>query len=169
MSQRNSGYVRPSFAKRLTSVDRIRWFEDWRASPSFKMTRPKQDHPESIAAIGQRLRTLRKALNMTQGEMATAAGSGSGAQMWWNYEVGYRRIRIDHALVLCQHFGLTLEWIYRGNPGMCDPDLMERIRAQELKPAAPAPEPQERIAVVDDNLADQSSAANLQPWFDGPA
>ena len=106
-------------------------------------------------------------LDMTQAQMATAAGSGSGAQMWWNYEVGYRRI--DHALVLCRQFGLTLEWIYRGNPGMCDPDLMERIRTQELKPADPAPDPQERLAVVDDNPADQWSAAKLQPWFDGPA
>ena len=142
-------------------------------SDGARMTRPRQDHPESIAAIGQRLRTLRNALDMTQAQMATAAGSGSGAQMWWNYEVGYRRVRIDHALMLCRQFGLTLGWIYRGNPGMCDPDLMERIRTQErkpeLKPADPAPDPQERLAVVDDNPADQWSAAKLQPWFDGPA
>jgi transcriptional regulator with XRE-family HTH domain len=92
-------------------------------------------NPQSIDAIGKRLRMLRQVLGHTQEEMAISIGSGSGAQMWANYEAGYRRIGTDHALALCQRFGLTMDWVYRGNPGMCDPALMARIRSQEISEA----------------------------------
>ena len=88
-------------------------------------------NPESMDSMAKRLRTLRKALGRTQGKMALAIGSGSGAAMWSNYEAGYRRISTDHALNLCRKYGLTMDWIYRGNPGICDPQLMKALEFQE--------------------------------------
>ena len=65
------------------------------------MRRHKPD-PTSLAAIAERLSLTRAALGHTQAMMGTlcgAAGVNPGAT-WNNYEAGYRRINIDHALRL---------------------------------------------------------------------
>jgi transcriptional regulator with XRE-family HTH domain len=91
--------------------------------------------PQSIESIAKRLRALRAVLGLTQAEMVASIGSYSGPNMWGNFEAGYRRISTDHALALKHKYGLTLDWIYTGNPAMCDPGLIERIRSHELSEA----------------------------------
>lgn len=72
--------------------------------------RPSWD-PESI---GARLMQARQALGMTQAQMADQAGIARNAYNQW--ERGVERPSLGLALQLCDTFGLTLDWIYRGDP-----------------------------------------------------
>lgn len=72
--------------------------------------RPSWD-PESI---GPRLIQARVALGLTQSQMADAAGIGRNTYNQW--ETGTERPSLGLALKLCDTFGLTLDWIYRGDP-----------------------------------------------------
>jgi len=72
--------------------------------------------PTSTAAIALRLIATRLALGYdSQVEFARAAGVQANA--WNNYETGRSRPKLDVAIALCDRFHLTLDWIYRGDPG----------------------------------------------------
>jgi hypothetical protein len=63
--------------------------------------------------IGDRLKAIREAFsNLSQ--RAWAEKHGFQPTQWNNWEKGIRRIPVDEAEKLCQLYGLTLDWIYRG-------------------------------------------------------
>lgn len=63
--------------------------------------------------IAARLRSARKAFSeMNRKEWAEA--NGFNATQYTNWENGTRRVPIDSAAILCDRYGLTLDWIYRG-------------------------------------------------------
>ena len=63
--------------------------------------------------IGKRLVSVRVGFSdLTQGAWATKHGF-SPTQLN-NWEKGNRRIPVDEAERLCDLYGLTLDWIYRG-------------------------------------------------------
>ena len=47
---------------------------------------------------------------------------------WSNYESGERRITLQIADKLCDHYSLTLDWIYRGNPARLPHDLVLKLQ-----------------------------------------
>lgn len=65
-----------------------------------------------LGGVARRLVLLR------QWQAASAADfcrkSGINPSAWNNYETGDRRISVNAAMVLCDRFGVTLDWIYRG-------------------------------------------------------
>lgn len=67
--------------------------------------------PEYID-IAKRLLAVRKSLKLTQA--AFAARNGFNSTQYNNWEKGSRRIPIEKALKLCDRYGLTLDFIYRG-------------------------------------------------------
>lgn len=69
---------------------------------------------DSLAEIGARLVRTREALGYNQSDFATHAGIGKSTLNQW--ESGTQRPSLDEAAKLCDRYGLTLEWIYRGNP-----------------------------------------------------
>ena len=75
-----------------------------------KPTLPTWD-PKSI---GPRLIQARQALGLTQSEVADAAGIGRNTYNQW--ETGAERPSLGLALKLCDTVGLTLDWIFRGDP-----------------------------------------------------
>ena len=77
--------------------------------------------------VGQRLETAAKVLDKKQVDMGTVAGASP--QAWNNYVHGARPLPIDAAISLCNRFGLTLDWIYRG-----DPSGLPRALADKLAP-----------------------------------
>lgn len=89
-------------------------------------------HPEDQRAIGMRLKAFRKAVGASQEDLTTLLG-GEGNSLWANYEAGDRRIKIDKALILCRTYGVTLEWIYRGQRHTLPEPLREEIRLRELQ------------------------------------
>lgn len=60
-----------------------------------------------------RLRVTREATGLTQAQFCRATGIGQ--QAWNNYERGRVRISLNAAIKVCQAFGFTLDWIYRGD------------------------------------------------------
>jgi transcriptional regulator with XRE-family HTH domain len=91
------------------------------------MARPVD--PMSNAAIAERLILTRKALGYTTTTMCELMGSTSRGSAYTNYEMGRRRIALDHALSLCIKCQLTLEWIYRGQMEGLPPHRREKFQA----------------------------------------
>lgn len=89
-------------------------------------------NPETV---GRRLRALRSALNLSQDRIAAAIGMGSGSASWSPYESGRLLIPIHNAKALCDIYGITLDWLYRGVWYAGFPyDLRERIEARLERP-----------------------------------
>ena len=65
--------------------------------------------------VGRRLRLTRDALRLTQKEFASRADIETNTYGQW--ETGERLISPARAIELCMAHGLTLDWIYRGEPG----------------------------------------------------
>ncbi len=78
------------------------------------------DERPDYSDIGQRLRRLREAFGPTKQTEWCAKHNFNPAQ-WNNWERGARRISVDSAERLCEIYGLTLDWIYRGRrDGLAD-------------------------------------------------
>ena len=77
--------------------------------------------------VGARLRLTREALRMTQREFSQ--GAGIAQNTYGQYETGTRLISPKRAIDLCERYDLTLDWIYRGNPGDLPYKLGAAIKA----------------------------------------
>jgi transcriptional regulator with XRE-family HTH domain len=81
------------------------------------------------SAIAPRLRITVKALGLTQSEVADRAGMAHNAfnQYYW----GKRNLTVPPAQLLCDEFGLTMDWLFRGDPSGLPQKLAAKI--SELK------------------------------------
>jgi transcriptional regulator with XRE-family HTH domain len=70
-------------------------------------------NPTDIAAIAHRLRATRESLGLKPSEVCRAAGIAPNTYSQWESATG--RPSLDQAMKLCDVFGVTLDWIYRGN------------------------------------------------------
>lgn len=70
-------------------------------------------HATRPESIGKRLEITRIALGFpTRREFYAPIGLGESATSMW--ESGQRLPHVQHAMLLCREYGLTLDWIYRG-------------------------------------------------------
>ena len=90
--------------------------------------------PESIEACAARLRVTRMALGLSQAEIARQTKIQPAA--WNNAETGDNRLKIESALRVCRRYGVTLEWLFRGDIRQLPSELAEKISALEAHPAA---------------------------------
>jgi transcriptional regulator with XRE-family HTH domain len=90
------------------------------------MVRRAEDELDPIP-VGRRLRLTREALRLTQREFASKAGIATNT--YGQYETGTRLISPKRAIDLCDSYGLTLDWIYRGEPGDLPYKLANAIKA----------------------------------------
>jgi transcriptional regulator with XRE-family HTH domain len=70
-------------------------------------------HPRSLDAIAARLRATREAFGLGQNEFARRAGIASNT--YNQYEQAKNLPRLDFANQICDTYGVTLDWIYRGD------------------------------------------------------
>jgi len=63
--------------------------------------------------IGARLTQTREAFSALNGQ-EWALRNGFNIAQYRSWERGERRIPVDNAEKLCETYGLTLDWIYRG-------------------------------------------------------
>ena len=68
----------------------------------------------SVEAIAERLIASRKAIGLKQAEYAERAGIPNNT--YNQYEQAKGRPSLDFAYKLCDAYGLTLDWIYNGDP-----------------------------------------------------
>lgn len=66
------------------------------------------------APIGARLKRLRESLAPDASQKAWAERHGFNPTQYNNWEKGTRRIPVDSAERLCDTYGLTLDFVYRG-------------------------------------------------------
>ncbi len=90
------------------------------------MTDP-DDTGDLRADVARRLALTRKAFGLPQQDFGTAAGM---SQPQYNqFETGKRLLTLPYALSLCERYGLTLDWLYRGDPSGLPYALHEKIRS----------------------------------------
>ncbi len=83
----------------------------------------------ALAQIARRLELARRAHGLSQTEFA--AGAGIKQNAYNQYEQGRKRPNVDNAMALCDAYGLTLDWIYRGDPSSLPYKLANAIRDLE--------------------------------------
>ena len=97
----------------------------------------------SPRSIGERLMLTRNVFGMTQTEFGK--GAGIKKSTYNQYENGKERPSLDEAIKLCEKYGLTLDWIYRGDTRGLGPDLcaaieaMQRTRSRSAVSRTPTP------------------------------
>lgn len=97
------------------------------------------ENPESMEAIAYRLELVRIALSK-RNKTEMAASIGVGSSTWTEYTGGEEwpksraRIAIDPAIRLCRRYGVTLDWLYRGNAYGMPPEVARPLdkAAQQL-------------------------------------
>lgn len=89
----------------------------------------------SVAAIAARLIATREALGLNQAAFCTEAGIARNTYNQW--EKAINRPQLDYAIQLCEKFGLTLDWIYRGIPSRLPHDIAMQLAAAESAPSVP--------------------------------
>jgi transcriptional regulator with XRE-family HTH domain len=87
--------------------------------------------PYSLPNIAYRLSLTRQALGLASGEMAKLLGVVHNRYSQW--ESGTAAPRIDAAALLCDQFGLTLDWLFRGVQAGLRIELVLQIKAIEVE------------------------------------
>jgi hypothetical protein len=87
-----------------------------------------------LEAIAERLRASQAALGLKAAEICRLTGIRPNTYSQWLGAKG--RPRLDEAMLLCDHLGYTLDWIYFG-----DPSGLPYALASELGLPAKAPAP----------------------------
>lgn len=77
------------------------------------------------ADIGRRLKVTREYLDVSQVDFAASAGLKSA--MMSRCESGDARLSVDAAILLCERYDLTLDWIFRGQEGTLEYDFVDGL------------------------------------------
>lgn len=85
--------------------------------------------------VGQRLILARDAIGFTQVRLATALKIS--AQRLSNYERGDRPFDLELAMEISRRFGITMDYIYRGDPRGLPLEIFQRIDPMSVAPGTP--------------------------------
>jgi transcriptional regulator with XRE-family HTH domain len=75
---------------------------------------PRKPKPPSDQPVARRLREVRDALGLSQEEFARGAGIEPNTYNPW--ETGERPLPLRGAMLLANRYGLSLDWLYLGDP-----------------------------------------------------
>jgi transcriptional regulator with XRE-family HTH domain len=82
--------------------------------------------------VARRLKYSRIAVGVDQQDFAEAAGI---SQPRYNpYETGKRLLTLPAAMMLCERYSLSLDWLYRGDPSGLPNRLLSKINDLRRKP-----------------------------------
>jgi DNA-binding XRE family transcriptional regulator len=114
----------------------------WHSPAMSKRRTISEIHPsdgESATAVGLRLAMARQSLGMAQNVFCERAGIHATA--YNQYEKGKKRPSIQAAIGLCKTYGMTLDWIFLGDPSNLPYELADAIKAlrEARKPDAGTP------------------------------
>lgn len=84
----------------------------------------------TMTAIGLRLELTRAVLGLAQGEFCSKAHIAPNT--YNQYEQGKRKPTVENAISLCDTYGLTLDWIYRGDPSGLRYNVADAIKALKI-------------------------------------
>lgn len=81
---------------------------------------------DTVKTIARRLTQSRDALELNAADLCRQISIAPNR--WSQYERGDRRITLQIAIKLCERYGLTLDWIYRGDPSGLPQRLATKIK-----------------------------------------
>ncbi len=81
---------------------------------------------ETLKSLAARIKMSREALGLSAAELCRQIDCKPNR--WSQYEAGDRKITLEVANALCDEFGLSLDWIYRGNPAQLPHALRLKMR-----------------------------------------
>lgn len=81
--------------------------------------------PPSSKTIAKRLQMTRGALGVTAAQICRAIECKPNR--WSQYESGERRITLAVAIRFCEVYGVSLDWIYRGDPSALPVRLHQKL------------------------------------------
>ena len=81
---------------------------------------------ESSKSLANRLKLTREALEISAADLCKRIDVKQNR--WSQYESGERRITTTVAIRMCDEFGLSLDWIYRGDPSSLPHSLRLKMR-----------------------------------------
>lgn len=81
---------------------------------------------QSPRIIAARLAQTREALGLKAADLCRQTGIAPNA--WSQFESGERPITIKNAVKLCETYGLTLDWIYRGDAAGLPQRVFQQIK-----------------------------------------
>lgn len=85
------------------------------------------DSGELKVDVARRLALARRAFDLNQQEFGESADMSQ--PQYSQSESGKRLLTLPYALKFCDRYGLTLDWIYRGDPSGLPYRLAEKIKA----------------------------------------
>ena len=98
-----------------------------RRQPSVLQNANGVDMRVTPKTIGRRLLRTRQALKLSQAEFCRQIGVERN--LYNPFEKGRRRITIDVAMKIRDRYGVTLDWIYAGDPHALPSDLYHQLVA----------------------------------------
>ena len=110
-------------------------FDETAAVPNLVRLRPHAPlvpRPDGIDEVCRRLRDLRIVLELTK-PSDFIADTGFGKTRVSNWDKSYSRPDLDAGIIMAGKFGVTLDWLFLGNPAGLPQDLASKLN--KLKPA----------------------------------
>lgn len=83
----------------------------------------------SAAAIGKRLVAMHTALGISQADVCRATGFKENR--YSQYVNGVRPLTLGAAMKIADAYGVTLDYLFRGNPGSLPANLQQKILIAE--------------------------------------
>ena len=90
------------------------------------MTKAQLPPKASRKATALRVKITRQALELRQVDICNA--TGITPSQYSNYEAGVSRPNIEDAIRYSETFGISLDWIYKGDPAKLPLDVGDRVR-----------------------------------------
>lgn len=90
------------------------------------MTKPILPPKSSREATARRIKITREALRLRPVDISRA--TGITRPQYANYEAGLSRPNIEDAIRFSETFGISLDWIYKGDASKLPLDVADRIR-----------------------------------------
>ena len=86
-----------------------------------------EDTGDLARDVARRIARSRKALGLDQEQFGD--GAGLSQPRYNQYETGRRLLTLAAAMLLCERYNLTLDWIYRGDPSGLPKRLTDALHA----------------------------------------
>src|SRR5262245_20177552 len=84
---------------------------------------------QTPAAVGDRLRLIRGVSGLSQTDLARRIGHKQNT--YSSYENGSRKCSVECAILVCEHFDATLDYVFRGhNEGLAQVRIRELAKAR---------------------------------------
>lgn len=90
-------------------------------------------HPESVPAVIERIIRVQLSLELPPSVFADRAGIGRST--YSNWRAGTSRPELNQAMKLCDTYGLTLDYIYRGKLECLSARILDALAAHKKRQA----------------------------------